>query len=787
MSDAEQPRDRFSDIQGKSDPLGDLDFEKLIRVIKKSVFWILGVFVVINATTFLWIRYTKPVYKSTAELKLDIKSEASILGLTSVPGGESTEKLSGEIELLKSNLFMSRLREAINLEVSYYNEGKFLSEEQYNSSPIDATISHLNPSLYDSEIYFENIDNKHYQLKYVLSEKEVVLDGTYGKLIHDDNIGVLIAQNQKRINDQIYKPFFFRVNSDAAIGRYLKKNFSVTVKNINAKIIEVGFTDKNKYKARDIIAAVDTLYQKQTKESKNIAIDQQIAFLDNQLLEVEENIENYEEYFEDFIVDNKTLDLNQDLGFTIQKLNKLDSTRFNLREQIEQIKRLRSGIKKKAPLKESSITYNKLPPAIVNKVTEFLIAEKSYKNLLRSYNENTLAAIKIKEEQSLLTIEINTLLKEYENRLEKALAQANKNQIEIERSFTRLPSMRTSFDKNRRFYSLQEEVYFNLIAKKNELEITKAGTVANMTVLSPASLDGKPVAPNTIMIYLGGLIGSFIVSLVFIAVRYLLNNTISSRSELEKLISTPLVGVIPLYKKEKLHNTRLVINKNPKSAISEALRSIRTNLEFFTNDSTSRVISVTSTLSGEGKTFVAVNLGAIIALSKLKVVVVDLDMRKPKVHLAFGSENDFEGVSTVLSGRTELSSVICASKEVENLYFIKAGTTPPNPSELMYSEDFRKMLEELKSKFDVIIFDTPPIGLVTDGVLAMKKSDTSLYVFKSDYSKRSFVKSFNQAVRQNDFKNIGVILNGLDLSNGGAYGYGLGYGYGYGYYEESEV
>lgn len=223
----------------------------------------------------------------------------------------------------------------------------------------------------------------------------------------------------------------------------------------------------------------------------------------------------------------------------------------------------------------------------------------------------------------------------------------------------------------------------------------------------------------------------------------------------------------------------LVVGDNPKSAIVEAIRSIRTNIDFLSYNKKTKVISVTSTVSGEGKTFVAINLGGVISMSGKKVIILDLDLRKPKVHLGFGGENT-SGMSDILVGKSKLKDSIRHS-DLNNLDYISAGIIPPNPAELIMSPAFDQVIEQLKEIYDVIFIDTPPVGLVTDGMLIMKDADVSLYVVRASYSKRGVEKNIRKLQLSKQYKHLSVILNSVEQKN--SYG---NYGYGYGYYEEEE-
>jgi capsular exopolysaccharide synthesis family protein len=317
-----------------------------------------------------------------------------------------------------------------------------------------------------------------------------------------------------------------------------------------------------------------------------------------------------------------------------------------------------------------------------------------------------------------------------------------------------------------------------MMDRKAELGIAEAGTVPEFVILSPASTPGKPISPNKVMIY--GSAGAFglLLSMMLLTLRYLLHDSISNQRELERATQAPILGAVPTYLKEKMDVSRLIINKNPKASISESFRTIRTNMEFLLpSKKKKRIITVTSTVSGEGKTFVSINLAGVIALSDTKVVILDLDMRKPKIHMAFDEENH-AGISTILIGKHKLQDCIRRTA-ISTLDYIGAGPTPPNPSELILRPEFDVLLKELHLYYDVIVIDTPPVGLVTDGILVMKKADLPIYVVRADYSKRYFVKNVNKLVKNNSFSKLSIILNGFKhLSQ---YGYGYDYSYYQGY------
>jgi capsular exopolysaccharide synthesis family protein len=308
--------------------------------------------------------------------------------------------------------------------------------------------------------------------------------------------------------------------------------------------------------------------------------------------------------------------------------------------------------------------------------------------------------------------------------------------------------------------------------------------------LEKADIPNNPVSPNRRVTFIIYFVSALVVSLLIIFFRYLSHNQINSLNEITKYThaSISILGIIPKCKVD-IPVSQLLVDKSPKSLIAEAFRSVRTNLQFISNEPGSKIIALTSTISGEGKTFVAINLAGIIAFSGKKVVIIDLDMRKPKIHIGFGAENS-KGMSTLLIGKNNVEETIQKSS-LDNLDFITAGPVPPNPSELIISEKMDQILNQLKLMYDVIIVDNPPVGLVSDGIAMIQKADYPIYIFRADYSKRNFIQNVDRLFNETNIKKLSVLLNGVDIDRknyGYNYGYGYGYGYGtsYGYYDEDK-
>lgn len=768
----------------ENDALGNIDLGKIWRILKKSILWIVLIMLLTNTLAFIYLRYNKPIYESSSLLKLEIESDASVLGFSNPELNSNISGLSGEIELLKSKLFLRRVANTIKYDISYHFYGRYLTDERYKNSPFKVELSNHDSNLKDRSIDLEIIDDENFQIDLKTRDGKKVSLHKFDKPFSILNESITIKKTKYFTSENSKGKYYFIVNSEDRVVNYLQKNVTIKPENFQAKTVKISLRDFNRQKAHDFINAIDTLYLSYTKETKNLAITQKIKFLDQQIEQTNQILEEFESYFEDFTIENRTISLEKDMGQTIKYLTALDSQKIDYQLKLQNIISIEKRINENKLDALTPFATFGMPEPIRELVTQYTLLMADRKRKLNSYKEGTLVISQLENNIKDIREQTTGLISEYKNILNESLKTVEKQKRRINAIFGNLPARGTEFNKNKRVYSLQEEIFLSLRQSKTELEIARAGTVNKSIILESASMPSTPVHPKHLIIYAIGFVSGFIFSLLFVAVQFFLHDTISTLKEVEQIVSVPLLGAIPLYKKGKDQVSKMVVDQNPKSAISESFRSIRTNMDFLNADSNNRLITITSTVSGEGKTFVGVNLASIIALSGKKVCIVDLDMRKPKVNFAFEDEQfDDKGVSTILINRHHFSECIKETR-VENLQYISAGPTPPNPSELLLSDKFNELIESLKEIYDVIIFDTPPVGLVTDGVLVMKKSDLQIYVIRSDYSKRSYFKTLNDLVGLNKFSNLTVVLNSLNGSKNNGYGYG--YGQGYGYYEDDE-
>jgi capsular exopolysaccharide synthesis family protein len=758
--------ENFKQIQAhQPDTTEGIDFNKLKMGFLNNWMWIVLFFFVVNFTAYLFIRYTKNIYESSSELKLDVKQEATEFGIKTAMEDQNLNLISGEIEIIQSRLFLSRILDSTRLDISYYSIGRVLNEELYQSLPFFVTYNTAPRYLYNVPIYVEEENQGAYTLTIGDNGQEV--KGKYNTPLTIGGTTLTIVRNNNfSKGDEV--GYFFIINSRDLLLDYLLTNLTAEPLNYNANTIRISFKDHNAYKAQHILNKIDTLYLQYSNEQKNLANKQKIDWVSNELVTIETKMEDYENYFENFTLQNKTNNVDDDLKKTVSAINRIDSQRYELSNKANKINELITSLKNENFL--ISFSQRQSLPATMARNLEAL--EQLYletDKLKLSHSEITFAFKQKQQEVETLKAKTFNQLEELKASVLQSLDEVNKRKQKLEAEFAGIPDKSTQFSKNLRFYKLYEQFYLSLMQSKSEFEIAQAGSIQDFKILSPATFPSSPIFPNKLMIAGIGFVLSIVLNLFFIGIVYLLNNRISGLSEIEKISGVPVLGVVPSSKYAT--DIGLHVIDHPKSMVSESIKTLRTNLDFFKVNAAKKIITVSSTVSGEGKSFIAVNLGAVMAVSNKKVILLDLDMRKPKVNLPTEVGDKSKGISTILIGKDSWTDCL-ARTGLSNFDYIPSGPHPPNPSELLLNGEFTGLLEDLKKVYDYIILDTPPVGLVTDGIMAMKQSDICIYIFRADYSRKTFVYNLQRIININKFSNITTVLNALPSTGEQRYGYG---------------
>jgi len=788
----------------KVSPLNeDFDLKLMVTIASNNLLWFAMFMLVSLIGAFIILRYTAPEYEPTTVIRLSSENNAqSVLGISSgALINKDVSDLAANIELIRSKVIIERAIAKLPLQVSYYSKGAVLINELYKQSPFTVEFSIRDsqicgiPIMVDFPdknsviVSYQSPSSKELKTEKILLNKWMIFPELSIKVTINNYKE--IAQLQKDISKDAY---YFVLNKLITTSNEVIKELQVTAINPEARTVQIKLRTRNARKGSDIVNGIASEFSLYDVEKSSESANKVLDFIDNTILKINNQLSNSENSIE-----------------TFKKKNKI----INPEIAVEEIRTKYNELQRQLLILDNELAfYDKIKVDIKgnNNIGRFLTSlyGKSNDNVLLSQISRLQELLDTKDQIEIQTTDKSVVFQATQARVknqqelisrtiqnEEASLRLKKSQIKSQlgindKEFGALPGQEAEFGRLKRLFDINEKFYSLLLEKKAEFSITRAGYVSQHIILQEARYDLSPVSPNRSLILSVCIMIGFMLSIVFIIIRYLLYNEITALEEIGQYTDAALLGIIPKYKRE-IPVSQLLVDKNPKSVISEAFRSIRTNLQFISNDSNAKVIAVTSTISGEGKTFNAINLAGVIAFSGKKVVILDLDMRKPKIHLGFNVENN-HGISTLLIGKDLVEDCIIKSS-LANLDFITAGPIPPNPAELIINPNMDTLLEYLKSVYDIIIIDLPPVGIVSDGIPMMQKADYPIYILRANYSRKMFIVQINRLIAENKVKNLSVILNGIEMSRlkygygyGYSYGYGYGYGYsyGYGYYDEDE-
>jgi capsular exopolysaccharide synthesis family protein len=692
--------------------------------------------------------------------------------------------ISREIELLRSEYLFEKALSRLNLEVSLFAQGDVLTEKRYQQSTFDIhDINLKDSSITQVPIYVNPTEkglvklslNKNGKKEEWLTEPNQLLETPYFKLT------VYIEDWKHFVDDSETNDLYFKINNIDELANLYLSGLQVRAVDVSAKTIEISYQNTNAKLAQDVTKALGNAFFRYDESYKKESAENVLSFINLQLDSLRRELNASKDsimYFQR----KENLPNPENLSVSIAtKLEKYRTDQFELQEELNTLEMVSSKLRQSP---ESMDVY-KLIPELIGKsfegslnmqVKELHDLLESKEDLLYKVTPENDMIQKIESRIQSRIKNINKIISVLKDRLKEKLSLINSEISKLENQYFELPEKEMELSRLKNIQSLNEKYYTLLTEKQVLYSISNAGYASSNKVLNSASISNTPISPNKSLIYGASVFMSFALGIALLFLRYVTFNEINQLPDLQKLIpkKVSVLGALPLVK-QKMEHSKLMVDDAPKSMLSEAFRTIRTNLSFVKSDV--HTIAITSSISGEGKTFVALNLAGILAMTGKKVIILDLDMRKPKIHLGLESDNDF-GMSNLLIGQKTVEECIKQSK-MESLDFITAGAIPPNPSELILRPIFNDIVEELKQMYDYVLIDNPPIGVVSDGVNVLALADLPIYVFKANYSKRFFVNKLKEIEKLDEITKLSVVLNGVKMSKSN-------YGYGYGYYEEEK-
>ena len=582
------------------------------------------------------------------------------------------------------------------------------------------------------------------------------------------------------------------INRPFLVAKGYTNSLSIAPTSKTTSVVEISLKNSNTRRGMDFINKLLEMYNINANNDKNEVAQKTAEFIDERIGIISKELGNTEQDLENFKRSAGITDLSSEAQIALTGNAEYEKKRVENQTQINLVMDLQLYMKdNEYEVLPSNIGLQDATSAdAINRYNQMLVEKK---RLLRTSTENNPTIINldtsIRAMRSNVQATLDATLKGLQITKEDLAREAKR----YSRRINDAPTQERQFVSIARQQEIKAGLYLMLLQKREENAITLAANANNAKIIDEALADTTPVSPKRIIIYFAALV--FGIGLP-VGVIYLIGLTkfkIEGRADVEKLTSLPVVGDIPLAD-EKTGSIAVFENKN--NLMSETFRNVRTNLQFMLEKG-KNVILVTSTISGEGKSFISANLAISLSLLGKKVVIVGLDIRKPGLNKVFNIPKKDHGITQFLTNPTaNLMDLVQSSDMNKNLFILPGGTVPPNPTELLAREGLEKAIEALKKNFDYVILDTAPVGMVTDTLLIGRIADLSVYVCRADYTRKVEFILINELAENNKLPNLCITINGLDLQKkkygyyygygkyGKYYGYGKRYGYGYGYGEK---
>lgn len=782
-----------------SEPLVSIeDVRVVFKVIRKNWYYLL--FLPILAAGIAYIYSYRQVTVYAAKTRVLLKSNEvydyqqkiySNIGYYGYYGD-----ITNQIRILQSYDMIESTLNRLDFDVSYYIAGKLRMTEMYNNVPFEAKINPLKQELNDIYIDFRFIDNETYSLTYNIDDKEYSNEHKFGEEEVTNHYKIFTKKRSQMFNDALlesYKRIDYQIKINSLSNLIGKIKSGMTVENLEySSILDITLEDEIPLRAKIFLDTLSKVYIQYSLQTEFDINEKTSQYIDRQLEEVVKILDTIETELEQYKSSKAILDLNKESEQYFGEYVGYES-------EIEKIDLMLQSI---ADLEDYIINLgddNLLPPSLYMLEDDSYLSvsvKKVYELQLDKYERlnsrsNTHRSIQDKDETlDRLKKDILTYLINSRKAAKQKSRDLQKQKKIYESKIKLLPKSQRDLLAIERKQSVNQNLFVFLLEKKANTKIAKAGIIPQSKVIEKSRSIG-PVRPDKRKTLYMFVIVGFVLAVFISFIRLMFFERIESTRELTANTNLPVLGGIP--NDPDILNYPIVVEKSSKSNSTESFRHLRTNLNYLSPESKHKIVLVSSIHPGEGKTYVSSNLSTIISKANQRVLLIDFDLHKPKVHKMFGIGRE-KGVSTFLVGQDEIANVIYNSV-LGNLDVMPAGPVPPNASELLLSNKVDQILEYGKLNYDLIVLDTPPIGLISDAVVLLKHADAGIFVMNVKFAKKQGVKFLEEIVNKNEFNNVGIALNNVKThrwryytkySYGYSYSYGYEYGYGYGYSEDND-
>ena len=779
--------------------------------------WFVGAVVACLIAAWIYLYMSTPVYNISATVLIKDDKKGGSAGMLS--GLESlgldgmispSQNIDNEIEVLRSKTIVKEVVENLGLYISYTDEDEFPSKNMYKTSPVQVSLTPQEADLLEEPMIVEmtlqpqgsidvnvEIGDDEYQKHFEkLPAVFPTHKGTLAFFQTPDSILPSKKASEEIVGvERTVRNITATINKPLAVAKGYCGNMTIEPTSKTTSVAVISLKNSNVQRGKDFINKLLEMYNINTNNDKNEVAQKTAEFINERISIISKELGSTEKDLESFKRGAGITDLTSGAQIALTGSAEYEKKRVENQTQINLLQDLQKYMQNEG--------YEVLPSniglqdvnlsAAINRYNDVLVERK---RLLRTSTENNPTIINLDTSIHAMKENVQVSLDRVLRGLFITKADLDREANRYSRRISEAPGQEREFVSIARQQEIKAGLYLMLLQKREENAITLAATANNAKIIDDAIADEAPVSPKGKMIYLVALVLGVGIPVGVIYMLELTKFKIEGRADVEKLTSVPIIGDIPLTDEKQ---GAIAVFENQNNLMSETFRNIRTNLQFMLEND-KKVILVTSTVSGEGKSFISANLAISLSLLGKKVVIVGLDIRKPGLNKVFNIPRKGVGITQYLANpEKNLMDLVQLSDVSKNLYILPGGSVPPNPTELLARDGLDKAIEMLKKNFDYVILDTAPVGMVTDTLLIGRVADLSVYVCRADYTHKNEYTLINELAENNKLPNLCTVINGLDLKRrkygyyygygkyGKYYGYGKRYGYGYGYGEQSHA
>ena len=770
--------------------------------------WFVVSIIICIACAWGYLRLTTPIYNISATVLIkdekkgggaSMSSDLEKMGLEGFVS--SSSNVDNEIEVLRSKSLAREVVNNLGLFVTYMDEDEFPSKELYHTSPVLVSLTHQEadklPGRMEINMILQptgalgvqiTVGEKEYRKQFDKLPAVFPTDeGTVAFFANNDTLSAVCPENitkERHITAFINRPF--------SVSKGYVNSLSIAPTSKTTSVVVISLENTNTRRGRDYINKLLEMYNINANNDKNEVAQKTAEFIDERIGIISKELGSTEQDLENFKRSAGITDLSSEAQIALTGNAEYEKKRVENQTQINLVMDLQRYMKgNEYEVLPSNIGLQDAASAgAIDRYNQMLVERK---RLLRTSTENNPTIINLDTSIRAMRTNVQATLDATLKGLQITKEDLAREASRYSRRINDAPTQERQFVSIARQQEIKSGLYLMLLQKREENAITLAATANNAKIIDEALADDNPISPKKTIVYLAALVLGVGLPVGVIYLIGLTKFKIEGRADVEKLTSLPVVGDIPLAD-EKTGSIAVFENQN--NLMSETFRNVRTNLQFMLENG-KNVILVTSTISGEGKSFISANLAISLSLLGKKVVIVGLDIRKPGLNKVFNIPKKEHGITQYLTNTTaNLMDFVQPSDINKNLFILPGGTVPPNPTELLARGGLEKAIETLKANFDYVILDTAPVGMVTDTLLIGRVADLSVYVCRADYTHKAEFTLINELAENNKLPNLCIAVNGLDLNSrkygyyygygkyGKYYGYGKRYGYGYGYGEK---